>query len=443
MIATRRALATDAPYGISPAAVDSDERSLLKPSARRNGGGHDAVMKRSHIAFISFPHPPHVNPTLPIASVLVRRGHRVSYVTSDKFESRVGKLGAEFVRSPAFCSQDCSEPADSKDPLDDPFFRLSARTLEQVMALYARDPPDLVIYDFMALAGRVLAHTLNIPAIKTSPTFAHCGRNWEQQAKDPEYRRAVIEFTRLKSQFLERHGVSSDDLLFHREKLNIHLFPKAFQPDGDVFGESYFYAGRCAAEQPYYGKWRKDTSAHGPTILISTSTTHVQGSEFFKKWIEALSGLKCHLLLSIGDSGNAAVLEPLPENVEIVQHTSHVTILPYVDAFICCAGIITASEATYHGVPLVVASLGILEKEREGEIFERLGIAIHLKQGAMNLQAMKLAVIRALEDQGIRNQVRELRRIVQREPGGEETVNRIEAYLEGCSARRLRERSEG
>jgi UDP:flavonoid glycosyltransferase YjiC (YdhE family) len=52
----------------------------------------------------------------------------------------------------------------------------------------------------------------------------------------------------------------------------------------------------------------------------------------------------------------------------------------------------------------------------------------------MNVETLKQATIRALEDPVMRNRVKQVQRIVQREPGAEETVNRIEEYLEGCSA---------
>ena len=60
-------------------------------------------MTNRHIAFFSVPYPPHVNPTLAIVSVLVRRGYRVTYVTSDTFAARVAALGAfEVVSCPIF-----------------------------------------------------------------------------------------------------------------------------------------------------------------------------------------------------------------------------------------------------------------------------------------------------------------------------------------------------
>lgn len=392
-------------------------------------------MKRRHIAFFIFPHPPQLGPTLPLASVLVRRGHRVSYVTSGRFEARVCQLGAQFVRTPEISQKEILD-SDVKDPLEGPICRYTARTLAQVSPLYEQDPPDLIIYDLITFTGRILAHKLNVPAIQTSPTFAHCRQNWERQVPDPELRRNALGASSCADRLLQHHGIVSSDFLFHREKLNIYLFPKVLQPDGNVFDESCFYAGRCAAEQPYYGNWQRSDSGNRPVVLISNSTTYEQGKDFFRTCIEALSGLNCYILLSIGDSGNPAELQPLPDHVEIVQHNSHVKLLPYVDAFVCTGGIITASEATYHGVPLVVTSLGIIENEWEGDRFERLGIAIHLKKDAgTNMNALRSAVDHALSDPGMRSRVNEVRRIVQREPGAEETVNRIETYLDGCPTR--------
>src|SRR4051794_36250739 len=59
-------------------------------------------MKQPHVAFVSYPQHPHVGPILPIVSVLVRRGYRVSCVVSDVFAARVAQLGAQ----PVICERD-------------------------------------------------------------------------------------------------------------------------------------------------------------------------------------------------------------------------------------------------------------------------------------------------------------------------------------------------
>ena len=39
----------------------------------------------------------HINPELPIAEELVRRGHEVFWYTSSRFEQEVRRIGAEYV----------------------------------------------------------------------------------------------------------------------------------------------------------------------------------------------------------------------------------------------------------------------------------------------------------------------------------------------------------
>src|SRR6185437_7191588 len=93
----------------------------------------------------------------------------------------------------------------------------------------------------------------SIPAIQTSATFALRKETFDAQIKNSEFRTDLLELSAHADRFLTHHGVNSADFLFHRERLNIYFVPKAIQPEGDVFGDSCFYAGRCAGEQPYYG----------------------------------------------------------------------------------------------------------------------------------------------------------------------------------------------
>lgn len=387
-------------------------------------------MKEQHVSFVSFPHDPHVNPTLPIVSALVRRGYRVTYATSEKFARRVAELGAEFVPAPAFRVNEVFEESIDEDVSQRPFCRLALRTLPEIQSFYERNKPDLIIYDFLAFAGRILAHRLKIPAIQTSPTFAHSQRGWENQVADPETRRLALEASSHADEFFRRHAVPSDGFLYHREKLNIYLFPKVLQPPGDVFGENCFYAGRCAAEQPYYGEWQKKDTDGRPIVLVATSTTYIRGPEFFRMCIEALSDLQWHIILSIGESGDRSALEPLPAHVEIVQHTSHVKILRYATLLICLGGIITTSEAAYHGLPIIVTSHGFPELEWQADNLERVGNGIHVRKATMDAAAVRRAAVHAMEAGHMADRVREIRRLVQREPGGEETANAIEEYLE-------------
>lgn len=385
----------------------------------------------AHIAFFSFPHQPHVGPTLPIVSVLVRRGYRVTYVTSERFSSRVAELGAEVLICPEFIAgASPGETVGDDYPFHHPFCRISTRTLAKATAFFERNRPSLIGYDLLAFAGRILANRWSIPAIQTSPTFAHSRRSYNQQADRFEILRLVREPAKRVELYLSHHGVSGGEFLFHREGLNIYLFPKALQPNPSTFDASCFFAGRCAGEQPHYGRWKKTSDDGKPIALIATSTTYIQGPEFFRMCIDAFSGLQWHLILSIGDKGNPNDFGPLPPHVEMVQHTSHVKILPHVSLFICLAGIITSAEAMYHGVPLIATTHGIPENEWEAENLVDLGLAVHIRKADMSVEKLRQSVIQISEDAPLRNRVKQMQRIVQREPGAEEAANRIEEYLE-------------
>jgi MGT family glycosyltransferase len=393
-------------------------------------------MKNIHIAWFSLPHPSHLNAALPIVSVLVRRGYRVTFVTSERFAERIKSLGAEFVACPSFDVNEMWDQQDvEKERHPHPFCRLAVRTLAQVTSFYEKQRPDLIVYDLVAFAGRILANRWSIPAVKCSPGFAFDRESIGLQISDPEYRQELLEDSAKADRFLMSHGIVESDFLFHREGLTIYLLPKPVQPGGNVYGGSFFYAGRCAAEQSYYGDWRKTHTDGRPIVLVATSTSYVQGPKYFKMCIEALSGLKWHVLLSIGDQGDPKTLSPLPPHFEIVQHTSHVKILPHVSLFVCLGGLITLSESMYHGVPLIATTLGFKELEWHGANIARLGIGVHVKGADPSAETVREAVIRLSEDARIAEKVTEMQRKVRREPGAEETVNRIEEYLEVHSLR--------
>src|ERR1700689_579247 len=103
------------------------------------------MMRNLHIAFFSIAKPPHINPTLPIVAALVRRGHRVTYVTSEAFASRITALGAEVVacRSYAHAPQGrLKSIVNNPKMLDsnmDGVCELSVRTISEVTPFYERN----------------------------------------------------------------------------------------------------------------------------------------------------------------------------------------------------------------------------------------------------------------------------------------------------------------
>jgi len=372
-------------------------------------------MKKAHVSFVSFPHPPHVGPTLPIVRVLVRRGFRVSYVTSDRFASRIAQLGAEVVLGPRFSFWDAG-PTDNEPTLPPAHQYLApfaVRTLSTVGSFYQAHRPDIIIYDFAAWAGRLLATTLGVAAIRTSPVF----------------RGYVFSIGGDVDRFVAERAGTDRPVGLQREQLTIYLFPKELELAGTVSGPDCLYAGRCAGEQPSYGDWHRSSSDDRPICLVSTSTTYVRGPQYFTMCIEALRDLGWHVILSIGETGDAASLLPLPPHFEIVQNTAHIKILPHTSLFICLGGLISQAEAMYHGVPLLVLSHGITDLEWHAANTEATGIGLHLNKAATSSDNLRDYALRAMQSRPIRDRVADVQRRTRQAPGGEETANRIEQMM--------------
>jgi MGT family glycosyltransferase len=382
-------------------------------------------MKGNHIAFISSPFFGYINPALCIVATLVRRGYRVTYAVSDRFASIVSDVGAEFISY---------RPLPNIRGVDE-WAAWSAGILEDLTPFYEANKPDLIIYDsWCPLPGLIFAKNWTVPAIQTSPDFLWDKNQMiaelESGSEFSDWYRAYLEASKIAD--LERYGFG--ELGFLKEKLNIFFYSKVFQWGQTALDESCFYAGRCAPEQPLVRKWQAQHTDGRPILLVATSTVYSSSPDYFRVCIDALAGLHWHVVLSIGDN-NPASFNPLPPHFELVHHISHLDILPYAELLIHTGAIITAVESIYHGVPLLMITHGHQQLEMQAENNVRLGLGRHLRQTETTAENIRQSVLEISKDVALLRKVKEMQHLIQRDPGGEDTANRILEYLESTIAK--------
>jgi dTDP-L-oleandrosyltransferase len=274
-----------------------------------------------------------------------------------------------------------------------------------------------------------LAKKWKIPAARISTSFAFSANVFDRQILDQKFRELILSESNRATHFLDRYAGSDGDFIFHREGLNIYPFPIEFEPCEDAIDERCFHAGRTAGEQLGFGSWRRPSHTNQPIVLVAPSTSFLQGPSYFKTCMAAFSDLPFHVVLSINDDTDETSLSPLPHNFELIKRTSYTKVLPHVDLVVCMGGTVTASEAAYHGVPMVITSLGIHELECLAGNLMRLGIGAHLSGADTSADALRRCVIEVLESAAIPNNLRRLQHAVRRQAGAEETANRIHDYL--------------
>ncbi len=405
------------------------------------------VMKRRHIAIFTESGNGHVYPVLPLCSELVKRGHCVTYATSDHYARKIREAGAEPVifsgRSPNIELQEeikktfllsLADPAWWKmlNSFQIYRFAFTEEILPRLQRYYQERVPDLILYDRYMIAGRILARSLNCATIQISPHFAQYRKSLYRENgafRNPE---PESQYARALDSFLLTHGITTADNLWHAENLNIHFIPREFQYGNESFDERFCFVG-ALLNRPCNPTWTNYSNGR-PIILVSDlsglrdALENTNSTGYFKLLVDALSGIGCHCILSIGDNVDPHSLGSLPANFEINQRASHLEILPHAALSVCHGGMLSTLEALYNGVPV----LALPAHQGAEEVAYRtaeLGLGIQLSRNTLTIQQVKETIEAMIGDTLLQNRVKEMQRLFGHSGGALLAADRIEESL--------------
>lgn len=395
-------------------------------------------MKKRHFAVFTPLIGGHVYPALGLCSELVSRGHRVTYPTNAGFVARVREAGAtaiEFevpeVRYAATAIQDSMSD-------DCRFWRAftsvtgpmtmatAAAAVAQLQGRFAADPPDVILYDWFAFAGRILAKHLGCPAVQVHAHFAHHDSlmrlDGVRTTPGP-----MLAFARLLDSFMSTYGFEGGDHLWHLEKLNIFFVPGEFQYDFDSFDSRFKFVGATHNRKPRSGVWQNTAGQGKPLLLISEPTSSADG-EFLRLCIEAFAGSRYHVVVSKASNSPEVSAASLPSNFEINRKAFNCEILPSANIMLCQGGMGTTLESLYHGVPVVAVPPNPFNSEVAYRTAE-LGLGLHVRQRDMTADTLREAVDTAFADRALLARVKRKQSDWASSPGVEAAANSIEEHL--------------
>ncbi len=351
-------------------------------------------MKRLHIAFVTLLGNGHVYPVLPLCAELVKCGHYVTFVTSDHYSRCVADIGAtpviikysppdeELVRKlQAIYHFKCEDVELWRlfRSLQSYQLDFAVSVVAQIHRFYEANPPNLILYDPYAVAGRLLAHRLNCPAVRVSPHFAQYETYVIRDGGVFKTPLASMDYRADLDSFLQSQGIETENNLWYTEDLNIHLIPRAFQYCESHFDSRFCFAG-AHLNRKFTPVW-KNASDGRPIILISDFSglrdSFTSSGGFYMPLMDALSGEGFHCILSVGDDFDLHLRRPLPRHFEINRSASHLEILPSVSLLICHGGMLSTLEALYNGVP-VLAIPNYIGAEEVAFRTEELGVGRRL-----------------------------------------------------------------
>lgn len=374
-------------------------------------------MRSAHIVFFTIPQPVHVNPTLSTVQALVRRGHRVSYVTSQRHAEEVARLGAKVVLCPRLEYPRNQVGADDSVPMEQQYATgvrdLAARSFRAAKAVFDADKPDLIVFDTHSLAAVLMAERFRVPSVRITSHL----RVDEQET----FSRKIV------GEFFSEHGVQNARALFTTAEETIYLFHEHLQLGSHDEADRHSYAPRCAAERPYVPTIRNDGMNHDH-VLVSCSTYYVQGSDYFSMCVKAIQATSRPGLLVPSVQTDLSALAELPASCKVLKGVPLLEVMKFADILICQGGTATMMEALYHGLPMVTISNGNEHIEMYAENVARHGLGVHLRKADTTVTTIA-ECIRKVGDAGISANVLEMRRLVVGGAGGEEVATRLERVL--------------
>ncbi|MEV4410787.1 macrolide family glycosyltransferase [Catellatospora sp. NPDC049609] len=395
----------------------------------------------SAIAFLNIGMHGHINPTLPVAAELVRRGHRVTYHTTPDYAEEIGATGARVFRY-----------SGREIPLAGPpgaitLLEQLARTALQVLPGVLTDlrgtRPDLIVHDSACLWGPVAARELGVPAASSFTTFAFnrhvpspTRASWALLAAAAARPRSAAGYLTSRWELRRRydtHAVPLIDLADIRQPLNLVYTSRAFHPDADGFDESYRFVGPSIGARPADSSFPVDR-LRDPVLYVSMGTVFQARPRLLRSFADALAPLGGTVVVSTGHTDPAA-LGPLPDNVIALGSVPQLEVLSRAALFVTHGGVNSVNEALHAGVPMLVVPQGA-DQALVARRLAELDAGVSLRTEDVDERAVRVLAQRVLGEPRFRTAVRTLQAAQRQASGYARAADELERYLHPSGATR-------
>lgn len=360
-----------------------------------------------HLLMAGVSAPSHIYPGLALIAELVRRGHRVTYVVGERHTELVAPTGAELLTHPTIMpGPDEPWPEDTGEAM--------RVFLDEAIAvaplLDGVDRPDAVLYDIGGFAGRLKAAVWGVPAVQLSPTWVA----WEGMEEETAEQTAALRaspsgahyFAALRA-WLDVHGVTADaEEFIGRPDRCVVLIPRVLQPNADRVAERYVFAGPCIDPARLEG-WTPAPGDDRPLVYVSLGTSYTDREDIYRLCLEHLSD--DHRLVIATGKVDPARLEPLPPGAEARRTQPQLDVLQHADVFVTHAGMGSASESLWYGVPTVALPQAVDQFVNAG-MLEQIGAGVRLAEdeltGARLHEGVREALSRTARAMELQEEVR-------------------------------------
>ena len=365
----------------------------------------------ARIAVLSVPAYGHLNPVLPIVRQLVLRGHDVTVFNEASFAPLITATGAGFsAYPPVIHLEDFSRTLKDGDMIawiemilgaTGPLLRALKRQLRD-------DPPDLLVFDGIAVWGEMLASKLKLPSVAISTTFMSdaFARSGGEVVRDllgivpllPNFAWDAIRVIPQGLFDLPRRL----PLVPRRGDVTLMLTSRAFHPPTRRRDEPDFIFVGCSIDPGTRPETFDFSRFDGrPLLYVSLGTLHHGNAAFFDTCIAAFRDFAGQVLVSVGRGTDLGRYADAPRNFIFAEAVPQLAVLERTSVFLTHGGLNSVHEALWHGVPMVAVPQQI-EQLHNAEAMAAAGAGLVIDSQAkghtVTAEALRSAVDRVMAD---------------------------------------------
>ncbi len=303
----------------------------------------------------------HVNPMLPVAAELVRRGEEVHVWLPAPYAAAARATGARYREVPEV---PVPSPGRGRRGLRD--LPQAVRTVRRIARTLRRPPegvlaelgPDAVlVHDVMGLWAR----RVTTPRVAFSASTVTDGAGLAAGLAGPAARLLRRDPGAVRDRILR----SPLPRLLDRVPLPVNpggapaivAVPRVLQPDADRFGPEVVFVGPCLEPRPTEAADPLPDALDGerrPLVLVALGSAFNDRPEFYRACAAAFAGRPWRVVMAIGERTDPAALGPPAENVTVARTVPQLRLLERAAAFVSHAGMGSVQESLAAGVPLVL-----------------------------------------------------------------------------------------
>lgn len=381
---------------------------------------------------VNVPFSGHINPTLPLAKELVRRGHNVSYILTNEWKERVEATGAKFI---PYIGNENFEIAFKNGKPKNIFnavkvWKYAYQTIVAVGKEY-----DLLIYEFFTFTAFAAAKKIGIKAVRQFSTFAIDNENIDSilVSKNKEVAlmhnkwllRLITKFVCGKIELTTSNIIS--EITDVPVELNVVYTTRNFQVNNTAFDDRYVFVGpsiderECKTVIPY-------NKMESHIIYISMGTLQNEQLAFYKKCIAAFENRNgISVIMSIGKNTDISELGYIPQNFFVYNFVPQLEVLKKSQIFISHGGMNSVNEGLYYENRFIVIPMD-MDQYAVAERICELKLGYKLDKSNITPELLRKKAEQLLSDTEVEQNVKKMAEVMQAAGGVKMAAERIEEY---------------